>query len=187
MASSYSSGCFFSCCSSASAPNPSSTTRFSLSFSHSILGGYNGISLSRAGSSSRICAKFDNFEGEPAQDSPKAISPSTLPAEPQAIQEEVEEEEADRFGFLPTLYTSLIWVHFLVICVLPFWVSSCSFFFLRAEWLSIVRQYAEGIYQKAILKSWNGREFGDTHWLNHFIVLFRHFKSVYCVNLTMCL
>ncbi|XP_062144273.1 uncharacterized protein LOC133851734 [Alnus glutinosa] len=95
MASSYSSCCFFFCCSSASVPNPSSTTRFSLSFSHSILGGYNGISLSRAGSSSRICAKLDNFQGEPAQDSPKAISPSTLPAEPQAIQEEVEEEEAD--------------------------------------------------------------------------------------------
>ncbi|KAE8010199.1 hypothetical protein FH972_006589 [Carpinus fangiana] len=93
MASSYSSCCFFSCCSSASVPNPSSSTRFSLSFSHSILSGYNGISLSRAGSSSRICAKFENFQGEAAQDSPEAISPSNLPAEPQTIQEEVEEEE----------------------------------------------------------------------------------------------
>ena len=170
MASSYSSCCFFSCCSSASVPNPSSSTRFSLSFSHSILNGYNGISLSRAGSSSRICAKFENFQGEAAQDSPEAISPSTLPAEPQTIQEEVEEEEeADRFGFLPTLTLSLAHLGSLVSYLGIAFLGVKLLCFLRAEWLY-----------------WNGREFGDTHWLNHFIVLFRYFKSVYCVNRIIC-
>lgn len=95
MASSYSTCCFFSSCSSPSVPNPSSATRFSWSFSHSILHGHNEISLNRAGLSSRICAKFDKFQGDPPQDSPEAITPSTLPVQPQAVQEEVEEEEDD--------------------------------------------------------------------------------------------
>lgn len=97
MASSYSSCCFFNCCSFASSlPNPSSsTTHFSLSFSHSILNGHNGISLHKAGSSSRICAKFDKFQGEPPLDSVEAVTPSTLSAQPQTIQEEVEVEEEE--------------------------------------------------------------------------------------------
>ena len=107
MASSYSSCCFFNCCSfSSSLPNPSSsTTHFSLSFSHSILNGHNGISLHKAGSSSKICAKFDKFQGEPPLDSVEAVTPSTLSAQPQTFQEEVEveeeeEEEDDRFSLL---------------------------------------------------------------------------------------
>uniref|UniRef100_A0A2N9EE32 DUF1995 domain-containing protein n=1 Tax=Fagus sylvatica TaxID=28930 RepID=A0A2N9EE32_FAGSY len=97
MASSYSSCCFFNCCSFASSlPNPSSsTTHFSLSFTHSILNGHNGISLHKAGSSSRICAKFDKFQGEPPLDSVEAVTPSTLSAQPQTIQEEVEVEEEE--------------------------------------------------------------------------------------------
>ena len=101
MASSYySSCCFFNCCSFASLPNSSSTTHFSLSFSHSILNGHNGISLHKAGSSSKICAKFDKFQGETPLDSleVEAVTPSTLPAQPQIVQEEVEED--DRFCFL---------------------------------------------------------------------------------------
>lgn len=98
MASSYySSCCFFNCCSFALLPNSSSTTHFSLSFSHSILNGHYGVSLTKAGSSSRICAKFDKFQGEPPLDSleVEAITPSTLPAQRQTVQEEVEED--DRF------------------------------------------------------------------------------------------
>ncbi|XP_075657665.1 uncharacterized protein LOC142627685 [Castanea sativa] len=97
MASSYySSCCFFNCCSFASLPNSSSTTHFSLSFSHSILNGHYGVSLTKAGSSSRICAKFDKFQDEPPLDSleVEAVTPSTLPAQPQTVQEEVEEDDS---------------------------------------------------------------------------------------------
>ncbi|XP_018843565.2 uncharacterized protein LOC109008070 [Juglans regia] len=92
MASSYSLCCFLNSCSSASVLKPSSATRFSLSFSHSIFNGHNGVSLNRAGSSSSIRAKFDKFQGE---DSPNTITPSTLPAQPEIIQEDVEEEDDD--------------------------------------------------------------------------------------------
>ncbi|KAB1202263.1 hypothetical protein CJ030_MR8G010097 [Morella rubra] len=101
MASSYSSCCFFNCCFSASLPNPSSATRCSLSFSHSIVKVHNGNSLKGAGSSSRISAKFEKSEGEPPLDSPNAITPSTLPAQLEINQEEVEEEEDDSFLIFP--------------------------------------------------------------------------------------
>lgn len=63
---------------------------------------HNGNSLKGAGSSSRISAKFEKSEGEPPLDSPNAITPSTLPAQLEINQEEVEEEEDDRFLFLDT-------------------------------------------------------------------------------------
>ncbi|KAI4301794.1 hypothetical protein L6164_035038 [Bauhinia variegata] len=69
---------------------PTSSTRFSLPFLHC---GHNGISLHCESFSSRICAKFEKFEGEPPLDNHEEASPSYS-----LENSENEEEEDDRLG-----------------------------------------------------------------------------------------
>lgn len=90
---------FLYCSSSSSIPNSTSTTRFSLSCSqHSILKGCNGISLNRGWFDSRICAKFDKFQGEPPQDDPEDFKASSF----QVLQEDGDDnkEEDDRYNMI---------------------------------------------------------------------------------------
>ncbi|XP_062084740.1 uncharacterized protein LOC133790916 [Humulus lupulus] len=91
MASTYPS-CHFNS-SSSSIPNSSSTARFTLSFSPSILNcssTFSGNSLTKGNCfTSRLRAKFDKFEGDPAQENLEDTTPSST----QSVQEEVEEED----------------------------------------------------------------------------------------------
>ncbi|KAF7817897.1 uncharacterized protein G2W53_023352 [Senna tora] len=77
-----------------SIPISTSTTRFSLSFSrsHSIFWRYHGTSISCASSTSKICAKFDKFQGEPLQDSLQEFEPSSTPENFQEVEEEEEDD-----------------------------------------------------------------------------------------------
>uniref|UniRef100_A0A5B7C1M3 DUF1995 domain-containing protein n=1 Tax=Davidia involucrata TaxID=16924 RepID=A0A5B7C1M3_DAVIN len=82
-------------CCFASIPRLPSTTNFSLSLYHSNVCGYNGISLHRAISNSRTCAKFEKFQGEPPQENLEGItSSSSLESQQQTIQEEQEEDDS---------------------------------------------------------------------------------------------
>lgn len=87
--------CLFYFCSPSSISNSTSTstTQLPLSYSHSIFNGCNGISLTKAwpSSSSRICAKFEQFQGEPPQDNLEDTPPPTL----EAFEEDGEQEEED--------------------------------------------------------------------------------------------
>ncbi|KAF3454470.1 hypothetical protein FNV43_RR04917 [Rhamnella rubrinervis] len=90
--------CFFYCSSPSSIPNSTSTIRFSLSCSHhSILNGCSGISLNRGWFDSRICAKFDKFQGEPPQDDPEATKASSF----QVLQEDGDDEREEDDSCLP--------------------------------------------------------------------------------------
>ncbi|KAH7543071.1 hypothetical protein FEM48_Zijuj02G0144400 [Ziziphus jujuba var. spinosa] len=85
--------CFFYS-SFSSIPNSTSTTRFSLSCSHSIFNGCNGVMLNRGCFQSRICAKFEKFQSDPPQDNLEDTKTSSF----QVVEEdrdEVEEEEDD--------------------------------------------------------------------------------------------
>ncbi|XP_008246470.1 PREDICTED: uncharacterized protein LOC103344637 [Prunus mume] len=87
--------CLFYFCSPSSISNSTSTstTQLPLSYSHSIFNGCNGISITKAwpSSSSRICAKFEQFQGEPPQDNLEDTTPPTL----EAFEEDGEQEEED--------------------------------------------------------------------------------------------
>ncbi|OAY42278.1 uncharacterized protein LOC110622174 [Manihot esculenta] len=79
--------CFSSYPCSLSLINTTSTTRFALPFSNPIFNGSNGILQSRSSSSSRICAKFEKFQGEsPLQDNLEETT--QLQAQPQEAKEE---------------------------------------------------------------------------------------------------
>lgn len=100
MASTYPTCFFYSSSSSSSIPNSTSTTRFSLSYSHSTFNGCNGVSLNRGWFQSRICAKFEKFQGEPPQDN---LDDTKVPSF-QVLEEdggkEEEQEEDDRYNLL---------------------------------------------------------------------------------------
>ncbi|KAK9919824.1 hypothetical protein M0R45_028399 [Rubus argutus] len=93
MASTYPSS-FFYLCSRSSIPSSTSTTRLPLSFSDSTFNGCNGISVTKAWSttSSRIHAKFEKFQGEPPQNS---LEETTTPPSLQELEEDGEQEEDD--------------------------------------------------------------------------------------------
>ncbi|XP_061338021.1 uncharacterized protein LOC133284902 isoform X1 [Gastrolobium bilobum] len=65
---------------------PTSATRSSLSFPHPLL--CNGISLHPATSTSRVCAKFEKFQGEPSQEAEPSSSLEN-------IETFIEDEEED--------------------------------------------------------------------------------------------
>ncbi|KAJ7977976.1 DUF1995 domain-containing protein [Quillaja saponaria] len=72
----------------ASIPFSSTAIHFPLSFCRSIFRGYNGFSLQRASLSSRTCAKFEKFPGEPPLDNIEETAPSSLEEKPETFQEE---------------------------------------------------------------------------------------------------
>ncbi|PON43930.1 hypothetical protein TorRG33x02_286510 [Trema orientale] len=92
MTSTYPSCHFYSSSSSSSIPNSTPTTRFSLSFSRSVLDlSFSRNSLRKGVFRSRLGAKFEKFQGEPPQEN---LDDTTLSSS-QSAQEDYEEEEDD--------------------------------------------------------------------------------------------
>ncbi|KAA3472672.1 Ras-related protein Rab-41 [Gossypium australe] len=87
--------CFNNTCFITLKPNSSiSTTNFPLSFSYPIFNGCNGISVTRIGSSSKIYAKFEKFQGDPSEPNVEDIIVSSLQTQEQTIEEEEEEDDS---------------------------------------------------------------------------------------------
>uniref|UniRef100_A0A2P2M749 Uncharacterized protein n=1 Tax=Rhizophora mucronata TaxID=61149 RepID=A0A2P2M749_RHIMU len=95
------SGCFFF--SSHPAASSSSTTKSSTSTTHSALSfpPSSGISHGINCTSSRIYAKFEKFQVDPAQENTEATNRKQAEGQPpQSVQEDQKEEEDDRFILL---------------------------------------------------------------------------------------
>lgn len=98
--------CFNNTCFITLKPNSSiSTTNFPLSFSYPIFNGWNGISVTRIGFSSKTYAKFEKFQDDPSEANVEDITVSSLETQEQTIEEE---EEDDRFNFVFIPYWSLM-------------------------------------------------------------------------------
>ncbi|PRQ42175.1 hypothetical protein RchiOBHm_Chr3g0454751 [Rosa chinensis] len=91
MASTYPSSLFYFCSSSSSNPSSTSATRLPLAFSGSGFNGCNGVSVTKAwsSSSSRICAKFEKFQAE------ENLEETNMTSSLQEVEEDGEQEEDD--------------------------------------------------------------------------------------------